>query len=247
MRKERGGCEGEGGGGLWEVGDKGAERGTLCLFPNPVKGKNEREGEEGGREGSGRYDIIKKRLLIEGDGGNDDKRLNSLLKSFVRWCNSDEGDEDSNLAHQRMLAQLAQSEYTIEKSLYVHRMNLREQENYEKLCKQIESKIKEATEKIAECKSELQQAKRIRKNRQEYDALAKVIQQHPDRQSTTKQLETLDKDVTLLEEQKETLEQKLDLRRKQFHVLIAAIHEMEKILEEDEVKDEENESTMDTS
>jgi THO complex subunit 7 len=47
-----------------------------------------------------------------------------------------------------------------------------------------EQSIKDAFDKIAECKTELQQAKRIRKNRQEYDALAKMIQQHPDRQDT---------------------------------------------------------------
>ncbi|KAJ8302366.1 hypothetical protein KUTeg_021353 [Tegillarca granosa] len=165
--------------------------------------------------------------------GNDDKRINTLLKSFIRWCGSND-EEDSAVHYQRMLASLTQCEYTIEKSVKVHQMNLKEQENYDKLSKQIAEKIKGATEKIAECKNELQQAKRIRKNRQEYDALAKVIQQHPDRQETMRQLQALDKEVSSLEESKESLEQKLDLRRKQFHVLIAAIHELEKILEEDD-------------
>lgn len=86
-----------------------------------------------------------------------------------------------------------------------------------------EQNITSAHEKIAECKKEIQKAKRIRKNRQgnifiilfahmkyilsvllvkyvcssisrnsffklptEYDALAKVIQQHPDRHDTLK-------------------------------------------------------------
>ena len=39
-------------------------------------------------------DIIKRKLLIEGDGGNDDRRINSLLKTFIKWCQSSESTEE---------------------------------------------------------------------------------------------------------------------------------------------------------
>ena len=39
-------------------------------------------------------DIIKRKLLIEGDGGNDDRRVNSLLKTFIKWCQSSESTEE---------------------------------------------------------------------------------------------------------------------------------------------------------
>ncbi|XP_048243151.1 THO complex subunit 7 homolog isoform X3 [Haliotis rufescens] len=175
-------------------------------------------------------DIIKRRLLIEGEGGNDDKRLNNLLKQFIRWCNSPD-DEESGIVYQRIMSMLAQCEFTMEKSLLVYEMNLREQEHYDQLSKDIEKKIKSATSQIAECKTELQQAKRIRKNRQEYDSLAKVIQKHPDRQDTTRQLQSLDKELTSQTETKQKLEEKLELRRKQFLVLITAIHELQRILD----------------
>ncbi|CAH1784822.1 unnamed protein product [Owenia fusiformis] len=184
-------------------------------------------------------EIIRRRLLIEADGGNDDKRISSLLRTFVKWTSSPEHDDDSHTNYQRMLASLTQCEYAVEKSHAIYQMNTREQQNYEKLNKEIEENIKEAFDKIAECKSELHQAKRIRKNRQEYDALAKTIQKHPDRQKTLKELEALDKELAELKETKESLEQKLDIRRKQFHVLIAAIHEMQRIVEEDENKEED--------
>ncbi|XP_048243149.1 THO complex subunit 7 homolog [Haliotis cracherodii] len=182
-------------------------------------------------------DIIKRRLLIEGEGGNDDKRLNNLLKQFIRWCNSPD-DEESGIVYQRIMSMLAQCEFTMEKSLLVYEMNLREQEHYDQLSKDIEKKIKSATSQIAECKTELQQAKRIRKNRQEYDSLAKVIQKHPDRQDTTRQLQSLDKELTSQTETKQKLEEKLELRRKQFLVLITAIHELQRILDEDEKAEE---------
>ncbi|CAI9724386.1 THO complex subunit 7 homolog [Octopus vulgaris] len=183
-------------------------------------------------------DIIRRRLLIDGDGGNDDKRINSLLRMLVRWCNMPENDEESHLTYQRMLATLAQCEYNMEKSVLVYEMNLTEQKKYEHLNQDIEEKISEATSKIIDCKQELQEAKRIRKNRQEYDALAKVIQRHPDRLETTKQLQELDKELVKLKNHKNQIQEKLDLRRKQFHVLISAIHDLEGILEDDEKKED---------
>jgi len=49
-------------------------------------------------------EIIKKRLAVEGDGGGDDRRIMSLVKTFVRWCNSEQlGDEESEDTYQKML------------------------------------------------------------------------------------------------------------------------------------------------
>jgi len=39
-------------------------------------------------------EVIKKRLLIDGDAGNDEKRLTNLLKAFIRWCSNDDNSED---------------------------------------------------------------------------------------------------------------------------------------------------------
>ena len=40
-------------------------------------------------------EIIRKRLLIDGEGAGDDRRITALLKTFLKWCNStgaEEGD-----------------------------------------------------------------------------------------------------------------------------------------------------------
>ncbi|GFN93751.1 tho complex subunit 7-like protein [Plakobranchus ocellatus] len=192
-------------------------------------------------------DIIRRRLLIDGEGGNDDKRLNNLLKTFIRWSSAKEDDENTQAMYQRMQAMIGQCEYTLEKGINTYEMNKQEQKNYEKLKNDIEDKIEEATARIAEAKVELQLAKCIRKNRQEYDNLAKIIQQQPDRQETTKQLEALDKELSSLATKKQKLEEKLELRRKQFMVLITSIHELQHILEDDEEKEKEEEMIVSTT
>lgn len=176
-------------------------------------------------------EVIRKRLLIDGDGAGDDRRINVLLKSFTKWCNSTGSPEEGFTQYQRMLGTLAQCEFSMGKTLLVYDMNLREMENYEKIYTDIEQNITSAHDKISECKKEIQRAKRIRKNRQEYDALAKVIQQHPDRHETLKQLEALDKELQQLSHIKENVEDKLELRKKQFHVLLSTIQELQQTLE----------------
>ncbi|KAK7916735.1 hypothetical protein WMY93_012496 [Mugilogobius chulae] len=182
-------------------------------------------------------EVIRKRLLIDGDGAGDDRRINVLLKSFIKWCNSPSSPEEGFTQYQRMLSILSQCEFSMGKTLMVYDMNLREMENYEKIYTNIEQNITSAHEKIAECKKEIQRAKRIRKNRQEYDALAKVIQQHPDRHETLKQLEALDKELQHLSHIKENVDAKLELRKKQFHVLLSTIQELQQTLENDEKSD----------
>ncbi|XP_006251786.3 THO complex subunit 7 homolog isoform X1 [Rattus norvegicus] len=178
-------------------------------------------------------EVIRKRLLIDGDGAGDDRRINLLVKSFIKWCNSG-SQEEGYSQYQRMLSTLSQCEFSMGKTLLVYDMNLREMENYEKIYKEIECSIAGAHEKIAECKKQILQAKRIRKNRQEYDALAKVIQHHPDRHETLKELEALGKELEHLSHIKESVEDKLELRRKQFHVLLSTIHELQQTLENDD-------------
>ncbi|XP_056324043.1 THO complex subunit 7 homolog [Danio aesculapii] len=179
-------------------------------------------------------EVIRKRLLIDGDGAGDDRRINVLMKSFTKWCHSSFSPDEGMSQYQRMMMSLAQCEFSMGKTLLVYNMNLKEMENYEGIYTDIEKSIASAHEKIAECKKEILRAKRIRKNRQEYDALARVIKQHPDRHETLKQLEALDKELQQLSHIKENVEDKLELRKKQFHVLLTTIQELQQTLENDE-------------
>ncbi|XP_012219454.1 THO complex subunit 7 homolog [Linepithema humile] len=174
-------------------------------------------------------EVIRRRLLIDGDGIGDDRRINMLLKSFIKWINNSDAD---NTLHERMLSQLAQCEFAQKKSRLVSNMSQEELKNYEELSKEIEIQIEKAKEDIEKTKAELQDAKRVRKNRIEYDVLAKVINEQPDRLETDIKLSTLRQELGSLKEKSEQLEHKLEMRRKQFHVLISSIHSLQGMLDE---------------
>ncbi|XP_014219354.1 THO complex subunit 7 homolog [Copidosoma floridanum] len=183
-------------------------------------------------------EVIRRRLLIDGDGIGDDRRLYIILKSFMKWVNNPEVD---HVLHERMLSQLAQCEFAQRKSRLVSCMSQEEQKNYENLSKEIDLEIEEAKVNIEKTKAELQEAKQVRKNRIEYDVLAKVINVQPDRRETNVKLATLQKELGSLKEKLHHLEQKLEMRRKQFHVLISSIHSLQGML------DESDEEIMDVS
>ena len=179
-------------------------------------------------------DVMKMRLLVDGDGTGDDRRLNILLKTLIRWCNSEEDQQTCELTYQRMLTQLAAIEWNMTKSSLAADMNNQESNNYSLLHKKVEDGILSAQKDIDETKAELLEAKRIRKNRMEYDALAKVISTRPDRETSQNRIEQLQAEQKLLEEKEVKLEAKLDIRKKQFHVLVSSIHQLQDLLSADD-------------
>ncbi|XP_004921720.1 THO complex subunit 7 homolog [Bombyx mandarina] len=181
----------------------------------------------------GDEDVIRRRLLIDGDGTGDDRRLNVLLKTLIKWCNTtDDKPEESKATHDRMLAQLAQCEFAVTKSQLGSEMMAAELKSYEALSKILESGIEVAKENIQKSKTDLAQAKTVRKNRIEYDVLAKVISEQPDRKETSERLSTLKTELANLETTKQQLESRLALRKKQFHVLVTSIHQLQALLDE---------------
>lgn len=133
-----------------------------------------------------------------------------------------------------MLAQLAQCEFAVTKSQFASEMMSAELKSYEKLSKILESGIEVAKSNIEKGKEDLAQAKIVRKNRTEYDVLANIISEQPDRKETLEQLSTLKTELSSLEGTKQQLESRLGLRKKQFHVLVTSIHQLQALLDEPE-------------
>jgi len=99
----------------------------------------------------------------------------------------------------RMLAQLAQCEFAVTKSRLSASMSAAELQNYKNLSLLIETGIEAAKQDIESTKLDFQEAKTVRKNRIEYDVLAKVINEQPDRKETDEKLSQLRKELNLLE------------------------------------------------
>lgn len=130
-------------------------------------------------------------------------------------------------AYDRMLGQLAQCEFTVKKSDFARKMMKHELKNYEAISRTIDSGIEQAKVQIVQSKENLVLAKKIRKNRMEYDVLAKIISQQPDRKETTVKLDALKKELDELKGTRRKLQHKLEMRRNDFTVLMRSIKELQ--------------------
>ncbi|KAF5286159.1 hypothetical protein FQR65_LT12917 [Abscondita terminalis] len=178
-------------------------------------------------------EVIRRRLLIDGDGTGDDRRLNVLLKNLIKWANySEESSPEHQLLFDRMLAQLSQCEFAVRCSQLLAKTNKNQLENYQKLQKKLEVQIIEVKNTIEISKQNLAQAKILKQNRMMYDLLAQSIKQQPARKDTDKRLADLKGQLNSLRDQKRNLEQKLEIRRKQFHVLVSSANQLRSMLED---------------
>lgn len=145
-------------------------------------------------------------------------------------------------AYDRMLGQLAQCKFTVKKSAFCRKMMQDELKNYKDISKAIDGGIEQAKVQITQSKGNLVVAKKIRKNRMEYDVLAKVITKQPDRKETMAKLVSLKKDLDNLKNSRTKLDQKLESRRNDFMVLMRSIQELQKKLDGEDVTeiDEDN-------
>lgn len=131
-----------------------------------------------------------------------------------------------------MLAQLAQCEFAVIKSDYSSKMMKQEKKNYEIVSSKIDLSIVQTKKQIEDSKEKLVLAKKIRKNRMEYDVLAKIISQQPDRRKTTEKLELLKKDLNELRGIRGQLETKMEIRKNEFSVLMRSIKELQNKLDD---------------
>ena len=155
------------------------------------------------------------------------------LVLFWLLGDSENTKEEHRKQHSRLLASLAQCEWIQGKSSLVREMNQKEAENYEKLYAQINGEIAKAEEEIKRTKRELIEARKIRRNRMEYNAMAKIINENPDRETQGRKIEEVKAEIEKYEATEAALEDKLESRKKQFHVLVKSILDLQALLDED--------------
>lgn len=188
-------------------------------------------------------EIMKRKLLIDGDGIGDDRKISQLIKQLILWCYNDaESELESDLSAARLLNAIDQSELAMAKSVQTIRMISTELENYDALYQGIERSISGAREKLATCKMELADAKTARCNKLDYDSVASIIEKHPSTQETQLKLNQLEGEIASLQKINAQIEGKLEKRRRQFQLLLSASHQLQSTLDDEEDEEGVNEA-----
>ncbi len=171
--------------------------------------------------------IIKHRLLTRTTTTRGEPPLKKLQKKFMSFATEVEKDADNISDCERLYKAFLQEINTFElpllKSKAVVDANLREKESFNELQDEIQRQILQAQTDIEDLKKQLEQSKIERQHKEECEAIRKMISLQPPRSETEKLIADLEKEIANLEAENTACIRTLELRKKQFALLLHVV------------------------
>lgn len=182
--------------------------------------------------------IIKHRLLTRTTTTRGEPPLKKLQKKFTSFALEIEKDEDNFNDCARLskafLQELSTFEIPLLKSQAVIEANLREKENFNELKSETNRQILQAQADIEDLKKQLEESKIERQHKEECEATRKLISAQPPRSETQKIIRELEKEIAELEAENTASSRLLELRKKQFALLLHVVDELQNTIEEEQ-------------
>ncbi|CAI9106068.1 OLC1v1005126C1 [Oldenlandia corymbosa var. corymbosa] len=182
--------------------------------------------------------IIKHRLLTRTTTTRGEPPLKKLQKKFTAFALEVEKEGDNYGDCERLAKAFLQELNTFEipllKSKAVIDANVREKENFNELKEVINKKILQAQDDIEDLKKQLEASKIERQHKEECEAIRKLIAMQPPRSETQKVISKLEREIEMLEAENTAGSRTLELRKKQFALLLHVVDELQTTLEEEQ-------------
>ncbi|VDN08331.1 unnamed protein product [Thelazia callipaeda] len=131
-------------------------------------------------------ECIIRKLVADGDGSGDDRRFVTILTLLFKLM------KEPELAQSllpRILKMLDATEIAMQKQVSIGSMNKQQIENYIAMVKKIDDDLLKANDSLLAAKKELSVVKGMRRNKEEYEMMAKIIEKIPSRSETNKYYE----------------------------------------------------------
>ncbi|KAF3452654.1 hypothetical protein FNV43_RR03087 [Rhamnella rubrinervis] len=182
--------------------------------------------------------IIKHRLLTRTTTTRGEPPLKKLQKKFTTFFVETEKDDsnynDCEKLAKAFLQELSTFEIPPLKSKAVVEANIREKENFNELKEEINRQILQAQSDIEDLKKLLEESKIERKHKEECEAIRKLISTQPPRSETQKLIMELEKEIAALDAENTASSRMLELRKKQFALLLHVVDELQNTIEEEQ-------------
>lgn len=175
--------------------------------------------------------------LIDNENLEDGMKFDLLLKTFFSWCCATR-PHDIVEGYEKLTAIISNLQLHCSKSLEAQNANAREIEAYDVQYAEIEKNIASLRKVQTETASFLNQAKKARMKKMQYEAIAKIIFQQPDRNESMKQLAEVQSEIEVLKLQKDFLSNKLDEQEKHLTLLVTSAIEMRNKLYDEEQEED---------
>ncbi|CAF1181614.1 unnamed protein product [Adineta steineri] len=192
-------------------------------------------------------DIIRSRLLYEGDQGIDDRRILTLMKTFNKYIfDISPNSDDNSLIIEKLLSSLYSIEHSHRLFQTTYLMDEREQLCYASKSKRMNEQIIQLRQELDQSELRLDEAKQKRLNLLEYDARAATINKLGTRRELrAQQAATLER-KHYFEHLQQTFEATYQQRLKQIAVYMRPIFELDEILRQDAHEDSPTEGSSES-
>jgi THO complex subunit 7 len=181
--------------------------------------------------------VIKQRLLTRTTTTRGEPPLKKLIKKFIAFATEIEKEgnnfSDCEKLYKSFLQELATFELPLLKTKAVIEANRREQESFKNLHVELNNQIAQAQKDIEVLKVQLEEAKIERQHKEECEAIRRLIAAQPPRAETQRQLNELEKELVGMEAENFAASRTLELRKKQFGLLLHVVDELQSTLEEE--------------
>lgn len=187
--------------------------------------------------------LIKKRLITQTTTARPgaDPPVKKLAKRYISFCNSvAQGNADVaevGKNREEFLRELAHYEFQLGRMKSVVVANKRELVSYAEAKTQVEASISATRDEIEALKVELDAARLERQHKEEYEALRRLCMEFPSRAETAGHNAQLEREIEDLEKESEATASTLELRKKQFALLLHVVNELQDELEDEKEKD----------
>ncbi|KAF7836518.1 THO complex subunit 7A-like [Senna tora] len=182
--------------------------------------------------------IIKHRLLTRTTTTRGEPPLKKLQKKFTSFVSEVDKQEDNYNDCEKLarafLQELATFEIPLLKSKAIVEANIREKENFNELKDEINRQILQAQADIEDLKKQLEESKIERQHKEECEAIRKLIALQPPRSETQKLITELEKEIMALDAENTAGSRLLELRKKQFALLLHVVDELQNTIEEEQ-------------
>lgn len=131
----------------------------------------------------------------------------------------------------RLIIVFEKVEFAFMRTELVHMMNTEEKCHYDELVTSINKDIDNTQSLIETLRDEFSEAQLVQQHRQEYDAMAGVIQKTPGRQESITKIKQLEDQLEGLRTKQARLVERLSLHRKQGYLLSFALHQLIDIID----------------
>lgn len=184
--------------------------------------------------------LIKTRLLTQTTTARQgaDPPVKRLVKKYLAFCGALTNDastaEDTEKHKEGFLKELALYEFALGRVAAVTDANAREMASYAEARGEVDDAVSLAEKDIRALRDKLDAARRDRKHKEEYETLRRLCVQLPSRSDTESACADLEEQIAVLERESSDAFKKLNLRKKQFALLLHAASELRDELEEEQ-------------